>query len=154
MNQLLRHSVTLRCNTERAFELFTISHQVETWLIKPFSEKGFAEIDPVVGGKYELFWDAQRKQDNSTIGCHITALVDGEFLSFDWKGPTEFKSIMNNTDPLTQVTVFFIPVADSCTRVHLIHSGWGSSPEWEAARTYFEKAWNSAFENLRAYGKW
>jgi len=149
LNKILHHSVTLRCETGRAFGLFTISRQVESWLIKPFSEKGFAEIEPVTGGKYELFWDTQNKQENSTIGCHITALAEGEFLSFDWKGPTEFKSIMNNTEPLTQVTVFFIPVADSSTHVHLIHSGWGSSPEWEAARTYFEKAWNSAFENLR-----
>jgi hypothetical protein len=149
LNKILHHSVTLRCDTGRAFGLFTISGQVESWLIKPFSEKGFAEIEPVTGRKYELFWDAQNKQENSTIGCHITALADGEFLSFDWKGPTEFKSIMNNAEPLTQVTVFFIPVADSSTRVHLIHSGWGRSREWEAARTYFEKAWNSAFENLR-----
>jgi hypothetical protein len=149
LNKILHHSVTLRCDTGRAFGLFTISRQVESWLIKPFSQKGFAEIEPVTGGKYELFWEEQNKQENSTIGCHITALADGEFLSFDWKGPTEFKSIMNNTEPLTQVTVFFIPVADSSTRVHLIHSGWGSSREWEAARTYFEKAWNSAFENLR-----
>jgi hypothetical protein len=132
--------------------LFKISNQLETWLIKPFSPMGHAEIEPVLGGKYELYWDPQNKENDSTIGCHITAFGFGGFLSFEWKGPTEFKFIMNNADPLTQVTVFFIPAEDSTTHVHLIHSGWGSSPEWEAARTYFEKAWASAFEHLKLMG--
>lgn len=133
----------------RAFELFTNNAEVEAWLIKPYSAMGHAEIEPVVGGKYELFWKPEDKENDSTIGCHITALSKGEFLSFDWKGPTEFKSFMNTADPLTDVTVFFIPDANSMTQVHLIHSGWGSSSQWEEAREYFEKAWTSAFEQLK-----
>jgi len=128
--------------------MFTVNRQVEAWLIKPFSNMGHAEIEPIIGGKFELFWDPEDKQKESTIGCRITALSEGEFLSFEWKDPTDFKEFMNNADPLTHVTVFFIPAEGSRTHVHLIHSGWGSSPGWEEARLWFEKSWSSAFESL------
>jgi hypothetical protein len=36
-----------------------------------------------------------------------------------------------------------------CTELRLIHSGWGSSPEWKEARQWFEKGWGDAFEKLR-----
>jgi hypothetical protein len=132
----------------RAFEMFAVNRLVELWLIKPYSGGGHAEIEPVVGGKFELFWNPEDSQKESTIGCRITALKEGEFLSFEWKGPTQFQHFMNNADPLTHVTVFFIPAQGSMTHVHLIHTGWGSSPEWEEARLWFERSWASAFENL------
>lgn len=59
---------------------------------------------------------------------------------------------MNNAGPLTHVVVFFIPCDDGtsrCTDVHVFHSGWRSSEEWEEARKWFERAWNEACEELR-----
>jgi hypothetical protein len=32
--------------------------------------------------------------------------------------------------------------------VHLIHSGWRSTPEWEEARRWQDQAWDQAFERL------
>ena len=55
---------------------------------------------------------------------------------------------MNETDPLTQVTVAFIPV-DGGTEVHLLHTGWRSTPAWEEARVWFEQAWSSCFPPLQ-----
>jgi uncharacterized protein YndB with AHSA1/START domain len=122
---------------------------VAAWLVKPYSPSGRAVIDPKVEGKYELFWDPENPERDSTIGCKVTALEPGKFLSFEWKGPVQFSQFMNNTDPLTQVTVFFIPTDPKTTEVHLIHTGWKSSPEWEEARKYFETAWSSAFAKLQ-----
>ena len=42
--------------------------KVQTWLAQS------ADINPYLGGKYELFWDIGNKETNSTINCKITAI--------------------------------------------------------------------------------
>jgi uncharacterized protein YndB with AHSA1/START domain len=146
MNRIIHHSVLLRCDTHQAFEMFTVNELLQSWLTT------LTEVEPLVGGKYELFWDPANKESNSTIGCKVTAIEPGKFLSFEWKGPEQFQHFMNDADPLTHVVVFLIPSGENsvpCTEVHLIHSGWGSSAEWEEARLWFERAWASAFGELR-----
>jgi uncharacterized protein YndB with AHSA1/START domain len=109
-------------------------------------------VEPKVGGKYELFWDRGDRENNSTLGCRITALEKDKFLAFEWKGPTQFKHFMNNIVPLTHVVVFFLPHRENnkpYTEVHLIHSGWGESVEWKEARTWFDKTWKGAFDRLK-----
>ena len=135
----------LRCDAHHAFEMFTVGEQLQRWLAPQ------AEVEPRVGGKYELFWEPPDRERNSTLGCRVTALQTDQFLSFEWKGPTQFKGFMNEADPLTHVVVFFSPVeVGSCvwTDVHLIHSGWRSTPLWEAAREWFEISWRGAFDEL------
>ncbi len=148
MNKIISQSARLHCNIFRAFEMFTDNTALQAWLTN------IAEVEPVVGGKYELFWNPSDRENNSTLGCKITAIEPHKFLSFEWKGPPEFNHFMNNADPLTHVVVFFVPCEDvltPCTDVYLIHSGWGSSPEREAARNYFIRAWDTAFEQLERY---
>jgi uncharacterized protein YndB with AHSA1/START domain len=122
---------------------------VAGWLVRPYSPSGRAEVEARLDGKYELFWDPENPQKDSTIGCKVTALEPGKFLSFEWKGPSQFSHFMNNTDPLTHVTVFFIPIDPKTTEAHLIHTGWRDSQDWREARKYFEEAWSSAFGKLR-----
>lgn len=87
------------------------------------------------------------RDDNSTVGCKVTAIAPGMLLAFDWKGPAEYKKFMN-ADPLTHVVVSFFSKGNGSTDVHLVHSGWGESSEWEEARNYFQQAWGSAFQKL------
>ncbi|UCG92090.1 MAG: SRPBCC domain-containing protein [candidate division WOR-3 bacterium] len=150
MNKILYHTIQLHCATEHAFKMFTENEHVQKWLTE------VADIEPKVGGKYELFWNPEDRENDSTIGCTITAIEPNKFLAFEWKGPQHYKHFMNDADPLTHVVVFFISSrenkrSETATEVHLIHSGWRSSPEWEEARLYFEKAWNDAFDRLRIY---
>jgi uncharacterized protein YndB with AHSA1/START domain len=141
MDKILHHSVQLRCEPHRAFEMFTVNKLLESWLTN------LAEVKPVVGGKYELFWEPENKENNSTIGCKVTAIEADQFLSFEWRSPKQFKHFANNADPLTHVVVFFSP-ASEWTNVHLIHSGWSSTKEWEEARQWQGRAWSKAFEEL------
>ena len=141
MDKILHHSIQLRCEPHRAFEMFTVNNLLESWLTN------LAEIEPVVGGKYELFWEPEHKENNSTIGCKVTAIESDQFLSFEWRSPKQFKHFANNADPLTHVVVFFIP-AGKGTYVHLIHSGWRRTKEWEEARQWQGRAWSMAFEEL------
>lgn len=146
MSRILHHSVQLPCTRPEAFEMFTVSEKLATWLTDA------AEVEPKQGGKYELFWDPSDRENNSTIGCKVTAVEPCKLLAFDWKGPVQFRDVMNNEGRLTHVAVFFTPADDAApqpTEVHLIHSGWGDTAEWEEARQWFQRAWSGAFENLR-----
>jgi uncharacterized protein YndB with AHSA1/START domain len=130
-----------------AFRFFTEKEFLERWLTTA------ANVEPKLGGKYELFWNPDTPDDNSTKGCHITAIEQGRILAFDWKGPVQFKEFMNNADPLTHVTVSFSPcekTSEPCTTVHLLHSGWRNSQNWNEAKAWQERAWRGAFEELKA----
>ena len=154
MNKILHFKAQLNSTPERAFEMFTANDLVEPWLIKPFSPTGHAEIEARIGGRYELFWDPNSREDNSTIGCRITAIEPGKFLGFEWTGASQFKHFMNTADPLTHVLAFFIPMNDGAKRVteaHLVHTGWRNTSEWEEARKWFEESWKSAFQKLEQH---
>ena len=145
MDRVVYQRVNLRCDAARAFEMFNVNERIESWLAP------LARVEPREGGRYELFWDLENREQNSTIGCRVTAIERDRFLAFEWKGPTQYLHFMNESDPLTHVVVFFIPYVEdgvASTEVHLIHSGWRGSPEWEEARQWFERAWHVAFEEL------
>ena len=144
MGKIITQRTRLHCTSERAFALFTENAQLEAWLTRS------ANVEPVVGGSYELFWDLDDPESNSTLGCKITAIEPNTLLAFEWKGPPIFRFI-NEVDPLTHVAIFFTPcneVLTPCTDVYLLHSGWGSSAEWEEARVYFARAWDNTFVTL------
>lgn len=146
MDRIIHIHARLRLTAYKAFEMFTLDAALQSWLAP------LAEVSPAVGGKYELFWEPGERQHNSTLGCRITGLEEGRFLSFEWRGPRQFEQFMNHADPLTHVVVFFIPggerAADAWTDVHLIHSGWRGTAEWEQARQWFDGAWSAAFAEL------
>ncbi|USG66405.1 SRPBCC domain-containing protein [Brevibacillus ruminantium] len=144
MDKIIHKSVRLSCQPEQAFQFFTKSEHLANWLTNA------AEVEPVVGGKYELFWAPDDRENDSTIGCKILALEPGKLLVFEWKGTRQFASLMNEVRPLTQVVISFLPDGDG-TNIQLIHNGWGATAEWEAARAWFEMAWNMAFAGLEKY---
>lgn len=145
MSKVLHLSVLLNTDVQKAFRMFTENELLQSWLTD------IADVEPRPGGKYELFWDGKDRENNSTIGCRITAIEENKFLAFDWKGPTQFNHFMNKTVPLTHIVVFFLPHSGGdrqYTEVHLLHTGWGDSAEWDEAREWFEKAWKAAFDRL------
>ena len=145
MENIIKIREELDCKVDLAFDMFTKNELLERWL----TEK--AEIILKVGGKYELYWEPENREKNSTIGCKITGIEKVKFVSFDWKGPVQFKSFMNSADPLTHVIIFFSPhdTTPNKTVVHLFHTGWREGLEWEKARNYFEKAWTNALKGLQ-----
>ena len=147
MNKIIHCNIRLNCDAKRAFEMFTVNELLTTWLSVE------AEVEPRAGGKYELFWDPTDREHDSTIGCRMTVCVPHKLLAFEWKGARQFKHFMNAADPLTHVTVAFIPTVErghEFTDVHLVHSGWRSGTEWGEAYSWFERAWQMAFTELSA----
>lgn len=124
-----------------AFAFFAENDRLTRWLVHE------ADVEPRVGGKYELFWEPADPENNSTIGCRVTAVAPGQLIAFQWRSPREFKPFANRADPLTHVVVVFIPEGAG-TRVRLVHSGWRSDDRWEEARRWQERAWRAAFAKL------
>ena len=144
LSKIITQKARLHCSTERAFALFTKNAELQNWLTAS------ADVEPFVGGRYELFWELDNPEVNSTLGCKITALESNVLLAFEWKGPPQF-AFMNTVDPLTHVTVFFAPCSEvltPCTDIYLLHTGWQDTPDWEEARSYFARAWDGAFAEL------
>jgi uncharacterized protein YndB with AHSA1/START domain len=141
MDKIIHLSAKLHCTVPNAFKLFTDNRLLETWLTN------VAEVEPFVGGKYELFWNPEDRENDSTIGCKVTACQPDELIAFEWRSPKQFKHFANHADPLTHVLVAFIPIGD-WTNLHIIHSGWRSSPEWDTARQWQERAWSLALRTL------
>lgn len=146
MDKIIHCKVGLNCGLQQSFEMFTRSSNIQRWLAND------AHIEPYVGGKYELFWDTDNKEINSTIGCKITAFEADKLLCFEWKGPEQFAYFMNVADPLTHVSVLFIPDSehDGVTEIHLIHTGWRNDEHWEKARIWFESVWMKALDSLKS----
>jgi len=142
VDSVIHISVQVAVPPARAFACFTDPALLTKWLT------GAADIEQRVGGRYELFWQPDDPENDSTIGCRVTAFAPGQLLAFQWRSPRQFKSFANTADPLTHVVVTFVPEG-SGTRIHLIHSGWRSSAEWEEARSWQAKAWTEAFDGLK-----
>ena len=141
MDKIISLSVRLQSTPGHAFQYFVDNSLLESWLTLA------AEVEPETGGKYELFWNPNDRENNSTKGCKITAIQPEKFISFEWRSPVQFKQFANQADPLTHVVVFFIPDDDG-TEVRLIHSGWRSTAEWLEAYAWQESAWQMAFSAL------
>ncbi|HET9918388.1 MAG TPA: SRPBCC domain-containing protein [Ktedonobacteraceae bacterium] len=146
MDKIIHQTVRLHCGAQRAFEMFTVNECLQSWLAT------LAEVEPEGGGKYELFWNPNEREQASTLGCKVTAIEPEQLLAFEWKGPPQFSHVMNTADPLTHVVVCFVPSDElftASTDIHLIHSGWHSTWEWELARQWHIRAWEEAFVQLR-----
>ncbi len=144
MSQAFHLMVSLHATPSEAFACFTENERLEAWLTE------VAEVEPRVTGKYELFWEPDDRENNSTIGCKVTAATTDQLLAFDWKSPWQFKDFANLADPLTHVVVTFIPSGNT-TDVHVVHSGWRSTSEWQEAREWQEKAWRNALDRLEKH---
>jgi len=146
MDKIIHRKVRLQCSAQRAFEFFTVNRHIVRWLAPK------ADVKPEMGGRYHIFWNKQDPKTDSSYGCKITGIEHGRFLSFEWKSFEQFEKFMNDADPRTHVVVFFLPVAGApnTTDVHLVHTGWHSSREWEEARQWYDEAWEKALAKLRS----
>src|SRR5438309_496593 len=126
-------------SVESVFEAWLKPALLERWLTRK------ANVEPQVGGAYELFWDPEHPERDSTLGCRITDLVPNSELSFNWKGPKEYADVMGVE---TQCFVRLEARPDGCL-LRFVHTGWGSGARWEQARQWQAEAWKEAIENLK-----
>nr|WP_241254428.1 SRPBCC domain-containing protein [Brevibacillus sp. SYP-B805] len=141
---MIQLSLQINRPVEEVFRMFTVNEHLQGWLTQE------ANVEPMVGGRYELYWNPANKEVDSTIGCKVLAIEENKLLAFEWKGSSQFHHVMNEVRPLTHVMVFFYPREEG-TEIHLLHTGWRDTPEWEEAREWFTKAWSMSFSSLEKY---
>lgn len=128
---------------DRVWDHWTRAEELSSWLCL------HANVEPRVGGPYELFWNPDRPESDSTIGCRVLSVDHPRLLQFTWRGSDEVADVMNTPGvPATEVKVELFPTPWG-TRLELTHSGWGDGPDWARAREWFERAWYATFEKLR-----
>lgn len=59
-------------------------------------------------------------------------------LSFTWNAPPSMPDIRKQR---THVMLYLEAYGEKQTHLTLIHDGWGRNPDWQAARSYFERVW-------------
>ncbi len=126
----------------KVWAAWTDGSQLTKWL----TEK--ANVRAELGGPYELFWEPDHPERNSTLGCKVTAVEANEHLAFTWRGPMPYAHLMNNGElPPTHVDVR-LDSRGGKTIMRFEHLGWGTGKEWDEAKAWQEKAWRGAFEQL------
>lgn len=133
---------TVSVSVEAAWKKWTEVNELKSWLAND------ANIELRVGGRYELFWEPEHPERNSTIGCNILKLEPLREIAFEWKGPVHFADIMNTTPLPTWVRVSLQRVGETQTTIRLEHFGWQTSPHWDEAKKWQKNAWLQAFSQL------
>ncbi len=129
-------------SVDRVWRAWTEPDELTAWL----TMKANVRAEP--GGPYELFWDPEHPEHNSTLGCTILSIEALRHLTFSWKGPMHLASLMNREPLPTSVTVTLEARGPRLTQFTLRHSGWGDGPAWVEARAWQDNAWRGALGAL------
>ncbi|MFU1795446.1 SRPBCC family protein [Paenibacillus azoreducens] len=109
-----------------------------------------ARVEPVVGGRFELYFDPADPKRMNTAGCRIIAMNAPNQFAFEWKGPDPFADVMNIPGQLTWVEIMLKPCAGDTTRLQMKHSGWGASSDWQEAKAWHVEAWKQVLGSLKS----
>jgi uncharacterized protein YndB with AHSA1/START domain len=109
-----------------------------------------ANIEPRLGGAYELFFDPANHEHQCTKGCRITRFEPYARLSFSWRGPEELHHVMDPCEPQTHVHVS-LKERGAETEVAIVHDGWGTGEDWKAARDWHQRAWEHVVRSIERY---
>ncbi len=129
--RILEKEIFIRATPERVFRALTDKADLEAWFVKE------ATIDLRVGGALRLFWGP--------------TFVEGTYLEVD--PPHRLVFTWNErptTDGITTTAFTFTPEGDG-TRLHLLHTGFGTGEAWDRLFDGVDSGWNDELKNLRAH---
>ena len=129
----IERSVKLTVGAAEALSYFTEPRSLATIFA---AER--AEVEPREGGPFELYW----RSGDSTKGCTITRLVEGEALSAEFTAPTEHRDLGAQADGSITVRVRDEGDGSVAELAHDVGDGGD-------AREYFEKRWDEWAHNLQ-----
>ncbi len=116
---------------ERVFRALTEKADLEAWFVKE------ATIDLRVGGALRLFWDPES--------------VEGTFLEVD--PPHRVVFTWDERPAIAGITTsaFTLTAEGDGTRLHLVHSGFGTGEAWDRLFDGINSGWDGELEHLRAW---
>ena len=125
---ILTYEKTIQAPISQVFKAFTNSSALREWLCD------LAITDPKPEGRIYLAWN-----DGYFMAGEFTIIEKERLAAFSWLGRGESAP--------TQVQVE-LSARDGGTHLKLVHSGLGSTAEWEKTRHEFDHGWQSGLENL------
>jgi uncharacterized protein YndB with AHSA1/START domain len=132
-SNVIRKETITTATLENAWKAWTTVEGVTSFFIPK------ANIEPVVGGRYELFSSLKApKGFQGTEGCKVLAIEPLKHLAFEFIAPPQFPNVRRLR---TRVDVTFGEVAKGgVVKLDLTHSGFLEGEEWDE---YFEFSdWN------------
>ena len=139
----IRVEVSIAASLDQVWLAWTSSDLITSWFAPE------ANVEASVGGPFELFFDPANHGHQSTKGCIFTLVEPLRRLGFTWRGPDQFKWVMNDPTHLTSVTVSFQD-KNGATRIIVEHGGWVKGDDWEEARTWHHGAWEGVLGRLKS----
>lgn len=140
----LNFKTEVRAPLREVWHAWTDSDTITEW----FSPH--ANIEPRLGGAFELFFDPANHEHQCTKGCMITRFEPHTRLSFSWRGPDELHHVMDPDNPQTHVHVS-LKEKGAVTKVTIIHDGWGTGDDWKEAKTWHRRAWMQVLESFERF---
>ena len=132
-SNVMRKETVTTATLEDAWKAWTTVEGVTSFFVPK------ANIEPVIGGRYELFSSLKApKGFQGTEGCKILALEPQKHLAFEFMAPPQFPNVRRLS---TRVDVTFGEVAKGgVVKLDLVHSGFQEGEEWDE---FFEFSnWN------------
>ncbi len=104
------------------------------------------------GGPYEWFLDLPPDENGKRggEGARILAFHPMQMLAFSWTFPPAVPEL-RNADETYQVIVYFKDNGDGTITVQLNAHEWQEGATWDRGWEYFDSAWDSVLERLRAH---
>lgn len=128
--RMLEKELFIRAAPERVWRALTEKAELEQWFLTE------AMVDARPGGTLRFAW----QQD--TVDGHFLALDPPHHLVFSWQEQHNLGA--------TTVTIDLTPQEDG-TLLRLVHTGFGSGPEWDTTFTGTDSGWSAELENLRIW---
>ncbi len=125
-NRILRFEIELKCSLDKAWELFTTTEGLRTWMAP------VVEVDFSTGGRWEVSYDKSKKVgDPGNIINEIVCIVPKEMYV------TRVRQVPDNF-PFDPELVFqgrsvlqFEEVGENRVKLTLTGTGYGEGPEWD-----------------------
>lgn len=129
--RMMEKEIFIRATPERVFRALTEKAELEAWFVHE------ATIDLRVGGALRLFWDPES--------------VEGTFLEVD--PPRRVVFTWDERPAIAGITTsaFTLTAEGDGTRLHLVHSGFGSGAAWDRLFENINGGWDSELDNLRRW---
>lgn len=126
----IEKDLLIHATPERVFRALTKKAELESWFLTE------ATVDVRPGGALRFAWQ------NEVYTGRFSEVEPPHRLVYTW----------GEGDNLGETRMTFtLPAEGDGTRLHLVHTGFGSMPEWDTTYDGTDKGWSEELEHLRLW---
>lgn len=141
---ILKQEVSFAASIEDVWRAYTTAEGWTAWA----SPK--AEIDLRVGGTIRTAYEGEIGGSNTNT-LHIVNYVPNKLLTLRADVSSNWPEIMQEDSEKLSNVVLFDEIADGVTRIQSFGIGYTDAPEYDQLMSFFIKANESLYQNLRDY---